>query len=115
MRIVSQMTGGAILPCHSKFRKAVSAAMAIHTCRFSMLTAQLEGKGVMREIGDHAVVTVVAVQARLAVGKEMIHHESLVALSMTRLTGIFVKCRYIAPMAIRTFQRFVFRLELMRR
>lgn len=69
----------------------------------------------MREIGDHAVVAVVTVQARLSIGKEMIHHERLIALTVTRLTGIFVERCYIVPMAIRTLERVVFRLELMRR
>lgn len=83
MRVVVQMTGGAVLSLHSEVGKAVTATMTIHTRRFSMFTRQFELKSVMVEAGHHAVVTVMTVQARLAIGKDMIHHESLVALTVT--------------------------------
>lgn len=45
----------------------------------------------------------------------MVHHECLIALTVTRLTGIFIECRYIVPVTIRTFEGVVFGFELMRR
>lgn len=115
MRIVVHMARGAILRQQPEVHQVVSAAMALFACYFAVFTAQLELKSIVIEAGHHAVVTVVTLQTGLPIRKDVLHHECLVALTVTRLAGLDIERSHIASMTIRAFERFILRLELVRR
>lgn len=103
--VVIEVTGIAVLEGHREITESARVDMALHTCHAHMLARDLERKSIMIEILSETIHAIMTVETRRTKRQCVGGHESQIRLTVTAITGIGSKCRYILLMAIGTGER----------
>jgi hypothetical protein len=113
VRIIVEMTGMAVLWCHSEIAQRACVDVTLDTGEANVLASGFEGKAIVVEISPEPVYPIMTIKTSRTKGQLMRGHKGQVHLAVTGITGAEGERCDIALMTVTARERFPRSCELM--